>query len=312
VLFPKLFREWGHGHHNLAWGLSGKPRQFDRDRGLGPGLDVARALALLPRTSAHTLVLSSEILIDVAPDRLAQLRDLVSPEHVDVVVYLRRRSAYLHSLWQERCKREPIAGFETYLLRQLQYSHSPNSRLSYKAQLDRLADVFGAAAIQVVNYDTARHEGRDIAELFVEDIVGVPLRATGPESNAANESLSPESAELLRLLQTDDAGATYDRAGALYRSFERAQGSREFERARRTLHELRDPSPVGIGFVDRLFTGEDREIVENYRIVNSSDQPDLFDPEPGPGRRVQLFQPIGPEGAPQLAKAIEQLRRALR
>lgn len=169
VYYPRAGR-WppdNHGHHNVAYELTGHPRF---ERGAGTLADVMSEIA---RVRPARACLSSEVFGYLHQDEhaLAVLRDAIAAigYHPRIIVYLRAQDGYAESLYAEAVKHEMTLPFASYfddvirqgVLIRPRSTLRPRrvSRFEYGELIEPFARVFGHEAMTVRGYrDAGRPE----------------------------------------------------------------------------------------------------------------------------------------------------------
>jgi hypothetical protein len=202
VWYPELWwTQPGHSNHaELFWAINEGRAETMRD-----------AFERLRATDADTVVLSCEGFAGMRPRHLRDLRDLIAGHETEIVYYCRRWSDLIPSQWQESIKAGKIETFPELVAR----IHVNPSRLplNFGLTLDRLREEFGNAAIKLISLSNLFDAKQDMARHFCTEILGQPDLAPPKEGERVNESMTMQTAELLRCLNVTrvQRGAEPDR-----------------------------------------------------------------------------------------------------
>lgn len=143
------------------------------------------------------IILSSENLSLLAPNDLLRLRKLL-PIKPAIYFFLRSGSNMFYSTWQEKVKHGETQSFSKFLFDH--FSKPYQSTLIYPPIfLDKYANTFGKAVINIIDYDTIVDKGSDI---FIELIqhMKLPFINVLTTGNIINKKISYELIETIRLL----------------------------------------------------------------------------------------------------------------
>ena len=159
VIYPRTGRD-NFGHAPLAEAL------LTGDRS---GLDN-----LVHETRGWRAVLmSSEHFSAMDEDCLLALRASFPGAEFRIAYALRRLVDLWPSHWAELVKHGQPLSFAGYLDRIRQGDDRPfHAAVLPARQLDRLAAVFGIAALRLIDYDQLRSEGQDLGPAFIDDLFG--------------------------------------------------------------------------------------------------------------------------------------------
>jgi len=205
VAYPDLFSLQDSGHHLALKALRGKPSPATLRRRMDKACGAA-----------GTCLLSDENLYHLNENMLRTLARAFADVPVRVVLFVRRPSMRLRSLWQERVKhggRESLAGFL------LEHCLNPlaSRQVNLCPQIDLFRQAFGADSVALVDYDTASAQGAVMASFLAA--AGIDALITDTPWRVNPMFPLPE-AELIRylnlrahgdgLLRGTNARAAYD------------------------------------------------------------------------------------------------------
>lgn len=167
-IYPRLGASRSPVHHNLMHQLRGN-RRFQANE------ETWEAIAeLAGERPGHHLVLSSEALHQANAGQVAQIRQLLAPFEVRIVVYLRRQSDMLESWFLQQLKtskpRSPTIG---------EFADTVAPSLDYAAMLAPWAHCFGHAAVHVRIFEPASFVNGDLIDDFCCSI-GLQAPSTSP------------------------------------------------------------------------------------------------------------------------------------
>jgi len=151
------------------------------------------------------VLISAEGISHLDRQAIESLGSLTRGHPVTIILYIRRWSELLPSLWQERVKHGHDETLPAFLSANLGDPFNSNA-MNFAHAIDRYAAVFGRANIAIVSYSNVCDRGIDLAEHFLDTFLprcrGViddlpPLRDARP-----NRSLPPREIEVIRALNS--------------------------------------------------------------------------------------------------------------
>jgi hypothetical protein len=151
---------------------------------------------------ATTVVISSEDISTLSPERLALLRQLIGDDPFVVVYYVRRWSELIASGWQETVRQGSSLPFLEYVLHRFGNPEAA-TEINIEPVIDRLIGAFGRAAIRLVSYSNVLDAGRELFEHFGRNFLGL-ANLPPVEAGHMNASLSAPQVELIRELNRID------------------------------------------------------------------------------------------------------------
>ena len=151
------------------------------------------------RRPADTILFSSELLPSGDRRKMAALKAYLEERgcRVRVVYAVRNAADHVFSKWGQMVKRHGC------YLDWEQFSREP--AIPFLRVLDNFARVFGGEAIEVINYEKAKH---DIVRRFLASVTAADLGDTRVET--VNRSLSAHEIELMRVFNRAVHGETQD------------------------------------------------------------------------------------------------------
>lgn len=190
-LYPKTGERVAVAHHDL----SDNQKEILDDA----GRKAAQFRRIVERARERELnvLLSSEGFDKWRPNALAKLREIVGPDEFRIVYTLRDPVSLVYSIWAQKVKTGGSKSFPEHY--QEQVRKGTKSRF-----LDPLSDIEKFAAVEssgltLLLYDEIRRQGRDIFDVFCEDVLkinGLPHDTTA----GANERDSLEMTEFMRAM----------------------------------------------------------------------------------------------------------------
>jgi hypothetical protein len=130
-------------------------------------------VAAIRAQGAACLVLSSELLSKLPPERIAPLREIFAGDEMEIYAYCRRWSERLPSHWGHQVSSggtTPFPKWHADLMRRGARSWMVNESRLWQ----RWADLFGRDAINILSYDVLRDRQIDIADDFTQNRLGWP------------------------------------------------------------------------------------------------------------------------------------------
>lgn len=167
-IYPRLGASRSPVHHNLMHQLRGSRRFQAQEETWEAVAELASA------RPGHHLVLSSEALHQANAEQVAQIRELLAPLEVRVVVYLRRQSDMLESWYLQQLKTSKLRNPSI-----AEFAEAIAPSLDYAAMLAPWAQCFGDAAIKVRVFEPASFVNGDLIDDFCCSI-GLQAPSTSP------------------------------------------------------------------------------------------------------------------------------------
>lgn len=160
---------------------------------------VAQLRKILDRAAEKNLniLLSSEGFDKWRPNVLAKLREMVAPHELKIVYTLRDPVSLVYSIWQQKVKTGGPKSFPEHYEEQIRKAGKSRS-------LDPLSDIEKFAAVEdstltVLLYDEIRRQGRDIFDVFCEDVLSVE-KLPHDDAGSANDREPLEMTEFMRAM----------------------------------------------------------------------------------------------------------------
>lgn len=190
-LYPQTGERVAIAHHDLS---------DNQKEILDPGSrKVSQIRKILDRAAEKNLniLLSSEGFDKWRPNTLAKLRELVLPHELKIVYTLRDPVSLVYSIWAQKVKTGGPKSFPEHYEEQVRKADKSRS-------LDPLSDIEKFAAIEnsaltILLYDEIRRQGRDIFDVFCEDILNVG-RLPHDDGGSANDREPLELTEFMRAM----------------------------------------------------------------------------------------------------------------
>lgn len=144
----------------------------------------------------ETCILSSETLINLKDNDMKKLRHAFVDCDVRVVVYARRPSLRLVSLWHEKIKHGSVMPMESYMFGNMLRPRK-NPSVNIGLYVDRLLNQFESSSVKIVDYDSANSEG-SLMQIFFE--ASDLNRYVGDRDIKRNTMLDLGEVEIIRYL----------------------------------------------------------------------------------------------------------------
>ena len=190
-LYPRTGERVAIAHHDLSDNQKDMLRDDSRK--------AAQFRRIAERASAKGLnvLLSSEGFDKWRPNALSRLRDIIAPHELRIVYTLRDPVSLVYSIWAQKVKTGGAKSFPEHYREQLRKGEK--SRV-----LDPLTDIEKFAAVEnssltILLYDEIRRQGRDIFDVFSEDVLGVG-RLPHDDAGTANDREPLELTEFMRAM----------------------------------------------------------------------------------------------------------------
>lgn len=193
ILYPKIWRQWLWGHHQLS----------ERLRNIQSDTSALRARFSRLRQTGMTILLSSESFANLKPQHIELLADSIANDGVTLYYYLRRWDKLIPSVWRERVKYGSRKTLPRFYADMMSYPLQ-HPTLNYRVVADRYAEFFGAENIKFVVYDNLVENSEDIVQHFFRIVLGDMSFAAS--SQRINEGLDPFEVEIIRVLNQLEYG----------------------------------------------------------------------------------------------------------
>jgi hypothetical protein len=195
-------------------GLTRRLREGDR-AALAPRFEQ------LNRSSCRYILLSSESLVSLEPDKLAMLRELIGDHPIRVICYCRSWAAHAYSYWQETIRQGWVLTLPELLARLFQ---GPDMDLGLFPE--KFSRIFGQPSLKLVSYDELVGHQIDLFEHFAASFLDWP-EARRAHVERANPSQAPGEIEIIRVLNSFAASNNGPVGAAMRRRFVQALPSLE-------------------------------------------------------------------------------------
>lgn len=190
-LYPQTGERVVIAHHDL----SDNPKDIaDEDSRL-----VAALRKISEKAAAGNLniVMSSEGFSKWRPGQLRRLQEIMAPHEMRIVYTLRDPVSLCYSLWAQKIKTGGTKSLPEHYEEHLR-------KVGKSSALDPLSDIqkfreVENSTLTLLLYDEIVRQGRDIFDVFVEDVLGVG-RLRHVEADSANEREPLEMTEFMRTM----------------------------------------------------------------------------------------------------------------
>jgi len=164
---------------------------------------LAEDLSVLRNSSAHTIILSAEDLVELDDIQLYKLGSLLSDDVVTVVFYIRRWSETLVSGWKEN-----VLHGATYSLPKFLIDHLGRPELSHHInpgpRIQKFCDTFGRSCVKIISYNNIAEAEEDIFTHFLSSILNMRLNGL-PDVGRVHLSPDAHESELARVLNVSQS-----------------------------------------------------------------------------------------------------------
>ncbi|MBI3673347.1 MAG: hypothetical protein HY245_08000 [Rhizobiales bacterium] len=190
-LYPVSCR-YHFAQHRLAFSLCGRrdPDQRDVPDFAKEGGELIREIQ---ESDCPSVVLSSEVFFSLSRSGISLMGALFKDYDVRVLAVLRRPDSLFESIYNQRVK-EPKNRFARPHAVFLEDPYGFSADLNFESALDNWTGEFGSEAVTVGCYE----EIDDIIS-FAANAIGLDLSGLPPQPQRINTSVSPKTAELIRL-----------------------------------------------------------------------------------------------------------------
>lgn len=190
-LYPQTGERVAVAHHDL----SDNQKEILKDRSRKAA--QFRKIAGKAAEKGLNVLLSSEGFDKWRPNALAKLREIIAPHELRIVYTLRDPVSLVYSVWAQKVKTGGPKSFPEHYEEQLRKAGRSRS-------LDPLSDIEKFAGVEdssltVLLYDEIRRQGRDIFDVFCEDVLGTG-RLPHDTRGDANEREPLEMTEFMRAM----------------------------------------------------------------------------------------------------------------
>lgn len=156
-----------------------------------------RRIAQKARALKLNLLLSSEGFRNWKPAHITRLRDLVGQE-MRIVYCLRDPASLLYSFWAQQIKTGQKLSFPAFRSRHFK-ARMKSPILNPLTEVRRFAEI-PDASLTLLTYDEIRRQKRDIFDVFVTEILGLPPLPHVDQGATGNERIPLELTEFMRLM----------------------------------------------------------------------------------------------------------------
>jgi hypothetical protein len=143
------------------------------------------------------ILLSSEGFRNWKPEHLAKLQAIVAPHEMHIVYCVRDPAAMLYSFWAQQVRTGNQLPFPEFSARQLEKPEQSRI-LNPMVEIEAL-HAFAGSRLTILLYDEIRRLGRDIFDVFVEDILKIHALPHSEDARA-NDRQPLEMTEFMRLV----------------------------------------------------------------------------------------------------------------
>ena len=199
---------WGGPH--------GHPRLFDQLRANNEAAEKP-AFDELNRAAWDTVLLSSEFFSYFTDDEVRCLRALLDGHPATIVFYCRRWSQLIPSGWREMLKHGWLETLTDYGMSCLA-DPAASELLNFDLVLHRYADVFGAASLRIVSYNSVLESGDDLLPHFCRHFLNWS-QVPHPGFGKVNKSLDKVDSEVIRALNALHWARTRKASSQLYHRY---------------------------------------------------------------------------------------------
>jgi hypothetical protein len=165
--FGYLYPESGmvySGNHNLAWHLSEDKRYRTQ---YGSWDDLHTEIAA---TSVDNIILSSEDFEILKPPKIKLLKSELKPDHVKVIVYIRRQDALIQSVYAQQVKGGSKVKFEDFIKKATNFQSKTSHRFQFDIHLHPWVKQFGLENIIIQPLEKSQLYQEDICLDFLKNI----------------------------------------------------------------------------------------------------------------------------------------------
>lgn len=258
--YPQTGERVRVAHHDIS---------DDPEEVLDPSSRKVRELKAIARKSHDAglnVLMSSEGFRNWNAEQLKELQAIMAPHEMRIVYCVRDPASLLYSFWAQKIKSGSTYSFPNYRRRQLK--RGENSRvINPLIEIDALAALQGTA-LTLLLYDEIRRQGRDIFDVFIEDVLQIP-RLPHAEDVSGNERQPLEMTEFMRLAQmrihASDDRSPEASIGLAFRFMMPARTEEEIVRAVAAVHGARKTTVVRRRLP--LFRQTERRLLKDYRHI---------------------------------------------
>ncbi|MEL6233866.1 MAG: hypothetical protein AAFR46_05620 [Pseudomonadota bacterium] len=201
-IYAAFHDDLSRNHMVRNWGVDSVPAQR------AFGAEMRRSFAdWLAQATQSTLMLSSENLVDFAPEAVRDMARLVTPlvDHVRLIVFLRAPYSYANSMAQQLIRGGATFADLAHVSLDLRETTQPRLvRASilpgFEARLAPWLDAFGEDAVEIHRFAPDRFPGGSVVAAFFDAAFGALPEALGVQGRVVNEALDHGSTLLLEAL----------------------------------------------------------------------------------------------------------------
>ncbi|MCB1447005.1 MAG: hypothetical protein KDJ87_14755 [Rhizobiaceae bacterium] len=188
-LYPRMGERVAIAHHDLS-----DNQKEILDAG-GRKAAEFRKIVEKARERKLNVLLSSEGFDKWRPNALAKLGEIVSPDDFRIVYTLRDPVSLVYSIWAQKVKTGGPKSFPEHYEEQVRKG-GKSRFLDPLSDIEKFAGV-ADSSLTLLLYDEIRRQGRDIFDVFCEDVLGIG-RLPHDAAGDANERESLEMTEFMR------------------------------------------------------------------------------------------------------------------
>ncbi|MEM8739941.1 MAG: hypothetical protein AAGE13_00485 [Pseudomonadota bacterium] len=201
-IYAAFHDDLSRNHMVQNWGLDTAPAQR------AFGAEMRRSFAdWLAQTTQSTLLLSSENLVDFAPEAVREIARLVTQQvnHVRLIVFLRAPYSYANSMAQQLIRGGATFAELAHVSLDLRETTQPRLvRASilpgFEARLAPWLEAFGQDAVEIHRFAPDGFPGGSVVAAFFDAAFGALPEALGVQERVVNEALDHGSTLLLEAL----------------------------------------------------------------------------------------------------------------
>ncbi len=247
------------------------------------GRDVSdEDLAKLAEGDSDILLSSENFIHFTAPD-WKYIRERFSMFDVKIIYAWRRSSLKMYSMWQESVKHGGTEPFHHFFYKDLIRPGQSRS-LMQALNIDMFASVFGKESVSILDFDALSEDNSLVTEFFnLIGVDGAEIDISKQNKGFKNESLDPETTEILRCLNALSLRAGHSKSSKTRELFSSYQTSinTEVEQIKILMNSYLESVNVGGYFVDRatekamkdkylsnVISYQNKERIKEIKLVN--------------------------------------------
>ena len=289
------------GHHKWAHMIKGRPEK----RKL-----AAEEIATVARGS-KALLLSSEIFSLVNETAWRELQEQLYPDHKFIfILFLRKRSDSIYSMWQEKIKWGSKETLQEYV-GTCEKDAYQNPQMNIMSILERLP-CEDTDYSRIAVYDNLTENSIDIFEFFCEKILGISgwKSRTPSKIGRVNASFDYAFIEVLRLLNSiyieDSERPTDKLRNTVFTLYSNN------DEIRNKINEFRNilsgyKRDLDLSYLDTQYSGFDRQLMKKYgtSVINAKEN-DPFDINHISKPNIKNYVEIPDDDYPRIRSVIEE------